>query len=84
LSVDLPIESVVEKVSELTLKDVPAFGLRRKSEADVIFDELIGRPRAWSESTQPRTTSENHRPTGGDRLSPQELDRLFSSMMYLP
>jgi len=72
--------SVVEKASELALKDVPAFALRRKSEADVLFDELVGHSPARSETIRPSATSET-RPNSGEALSSDDMARLFSSTM---
>lgn len=71
----------MRKASELALKDVPTFGLRRKSEADVLFEELLGRPSSWSESIRPSGTSENH-PDSGEPLAAEDLAQLFSSTMY--
>jgi hypothetical protein len=72
----------VQKASELALKDVPAFGLRRKSDTDILFEELVGHPSAWSEVIRPSGTSEIH-PDSGEPLSAEDLARLFPSTMYL-
>jgi hypothetical protein len=72
----------VQKASELALRDVPSFGLRRKSEADILFEELVGGPSASSEATRPSGMSENI-PNSSEPLSTNHLGGLFSSTMYL-
>jgi pyruvate/2-oxoglutarate dehydrogenase complex dihydrolipoamide acyltransferase (E2) component len=42
LAVDVQLDSLIEKASNRALADVPAFGLRKRPAADIIFSELIG------------------------------------------
>jgi hypothetical protein len=46
LSIDVSLDSLLEKASKQALADVPRFGRRKLSSTDLIFAELIGNNRA--------------------------------------
>lgn len=84
LSIDLPIEALVKKASALAMKDVPAFGLKRKPSADVLFDELVGQSSIVSTLFRPVTSFIPHPKNDKTEASSFDgLTGLFAATMYL-